>query len=92
MAANSSRRVRGAEVPRLAEGGTLVSDLEDRARNRLLKLAGHFAHPVRVDAVEEIGPSVYLLKIRDSSGRPDETQITGDELEHASQSKDPSRR
>jgi len=83
MAANGSHRVRGAEVPRLAEGGTLVSDLEDRARNRLLKLAGHFAHPVRVDAVEEIGPSVYLLKVRDSSGRPDETQITGDELERA---------
>jgi superfamily II DNA or RNA helicase len=67
----------------MTEGGTLVSDLEDRARNRLLKLAGHFAHPVRVDAVEEIGPSVYLLKVRDSSGRPDETQITGDELERA---------
>lgn len=36
-----------------------------------------------MDAVEEIGPSVYLLKVRDSSGRPDETQVTSDELESA---------
>jgi superfamily II DNA or RNA helicase len=46
-------------------------------------LPGHFAHPVRVDAVEEIGPGVYLLKVRHSSGRPDETQVTSDELESA---------
>ena len=51
------------------------------ARNRLVKLAGHFAQPVRVDAVEEIGAGFFLLKVRDSSGHPDETQVTGEELE-----------
>jgi hypothetical protein len=56
--------------------GELVSDLREAAQNRLLKLAGHFAHPVRVDAVEEIGPGVYLLKVRHGSGQPDETQVT----------------
>ena len=60
-----------------------MSDLHDRARNRLLTLAGRFAHPVRIDAVEEIGPGFYLLKVRHSSGQPDETQVTGDELERA---------
>jgi SNF2 family DNA or RNA helicase len=60
-----------------------VSDLREVARNRLLKLAGHFAHPVRVDAVEEIGPGVYLLKVRHASGQPDETQLTSEELERA---------
>jgi len=49
----------------------------------LLRLAGHFAHPVRVDAAEEIGPGVYLLKVRHSSGQPDETQVTREELETA---------
>jgi hypothetical protein len=46
-------------------------------------LPGHFAHPVRVDAVEEIGAGVFLLKVRDSSGRLDETQVTRVELESA---------
>lgn len=64
-------------------GGGSVSDLQDRARNRLLRFPGHFAHPVRVDAVEEIGSGVYLLKVRHSSGQPDETQVTGEELEKA---------
>jgi superfamily II DNA or RNA helicase len=61
----------------------LVSDPREAAQNRLLKLAGHFAHPVRVDAVEEIGSGVYLLKVRHSSGQPDETQVTAEELELA---------
>ncbi len=60
-----------------------MSDLHERAKNRLVKLAGHFAQPVRIDAVEEIGLGVYLLKVRHSSGRPDETQVTGEELEAA---------
>jgi hypothetical protein len=53
------------------------------AKNRLVTLPGHFAHPVRVDSVEEIGPGFFLLKVRDSSGHPDETQVTGEELESA---------
>jgi superfamily II DNA or RNA helicase len=60
-----------------------VSDLRETAKNRLVMFPGHFAHPVRVDAVEEIGPGVYLLKVRHSSGRPDETQVTSAELESA---------
>jgi len=53
------------------------------AKNRLVTLPGHFAHPVRVDSVEEIGAGFFLLKVRDSSGHPDETQVTGEELESA---------
>ena len=60
-----------------------MSDLLETARNRLVRLPGHFAQPVRVDSVEEIGPEVYLLKVRHSSGRLDETQVTRDELETA---------
>ena len=60
-----------------------MSDLREMAKNRLVMLPGHFAHPVRVDAVEEIGAGVFLLKVRDSSGHLDETQVTGDELESA---------
>ncbi|HEY5358005.1 MAG TPA: hypothetical protein VIJ82_10045 [Streptosporangiaceae bacterium] len=60
-----------------------MSDLRETAKNRLVRFPGHFAHPVRVDAVEEIGPGFYLLKVRHSSGRPDETQVTSEELELA---------
>jgi superfamily II DNA or RNA helicase len=60
-----------------------MADLRDTARNRVVTLPGHFAHPVRVDAVEEIGAGVYLLKVRHSSGQLDETQVTGGELESA---------
>ena len=52
------------------------------AKNRLVTLPGHFAHPVRVDSVEEIGAGFFLLKVRDSSGHPDETQVTAEELEY----------
>jgi hypothetical protein len=38
------------------------------AKSRLVTLPGHFAHPVRVDSVEEIGAGFFLLKVRDSSG------------------------
>jgi hypothetical protein len=61
-------------------GGTLVND---RARTGLLKLPRDFMHPVCDDVVEEIGPSVYLLKVRDRSGRPDESQVTSTGLERA---------
>ena len=61
----------------------MVTDLREMAKNRLVTLPGHFAHPVRVDAVEEIGEGVYLLKVRHSSGHLDETQVTGEELESA---------
>jgi hypothetical protein len=61
----------------------LVSDLRETAKNRLVTLPGHFAHPVRVDSVEEIGAGFFLLKVRDSSGHLDETQVTGEELESA---------
>ena len=60
-----------------------MSDLREVARNRLLNLAGHFAHPVRVDAAEEIGPGAYLLKVRHVSSQPHETQVTTEELEAA---------
>ena len=60
-----------------------MSDLGEIAKNRLVMLPGHFAHPVRVEAVEEIGAGVFLLKVRDSSGHLDETQVTGEELESA---------
>ena len=66
------------------EGGTLVSDLREMAKNRLVTLPGHFAHPVRVDSVEEIGAGFFLVKVRDSSGHLDETQVTGEELESLS--------
>jgi superfamily II DNA or RNA helicase len=61
----------------------LVSDLRETAKNRLVTLPGHFAHPVRVDSAEEIGAGFFLLKVRDSSGHLDETQVTGEELESA---------
>ena len=61
----------------------VVSDLRETAKNRLVTLPGHFAHPVRVDSVEEIGAGFFLLKVRDSSGHLDETQVTGEELESA---------
>src|SRR5580693_5967453 len=67
----------------LRGGRDAVSDLREMAKNRLVTLPGHFAHPVRVDSVEEIGAGFFLLKVRDSSGHLDETQVTGEELESA---------
>lgn len=60
-----------------------MSDLEERARNRLITLAGQFTRPVRVESAVQIGPGVFLLQVRHSSGRLDEAQATGDELEAA---------
>jgi SNF2 family DNA or RNA helicase len=60
-----------------------VSELENVARNRLIRLAGHFAHAVRIETVEEIGPGVFHVRIRHANGQPDETQVTRSELELA---------
>ncbi|KPM50638.1 hypothetical protein ACG83_39595 [Frankia sp. R43] len=49
----------------------------------MIFLAGHFAQPVRVEDYEEIAEGVYLLRVRHSSGAPDETQVTADELSAA---------
>lgn len=57
--------------------------MNDRARTGLLKLPRDFKHSVRDDVAEETGPRVYLLKARDRSGRPDETQVTSAGLERA---------
>ncbi|MFD5565024.1 helicase-related protein [Kitasatospora griseola] len=60
-----------------------MDDLQDRAKNQKVMLDGHFAHPVRVEHVEEIGADVYLVRVRHSSGAPDETQLFRSELEAA---------
>jgi hypothetical protein len=57
--------------------------VNDRARTGLLKLSRDFTHPLRDDAAEVTGPSVYLLKVWDGSGRPDEMQVTSAGLERA---------
>lgn len=64
-------------------GGRAVDDLRDRARNRLISLAGHFSQPVRIEGFEEIAPGLILLRVRHATGAPDETQIAVDELETA---------
>jgi len=61
----------------------LVSDLRETAKNRLVMLPGHFAHPVRVDTVEEIGAGFFLLKVRDSSGQSGRDPGHREELESA---------
>ncbi|MER7750928.1 helicase-related protein [Kitasatospora sp. NPDC097643] len=60
-----------------------MGDLQERAKNRLIMLDGHFAHPVRVEHVEEIGSDVYLVRVRHANGAPDETQVFEAELEAA---------
>lgn len=60
-----------------------MSDLRERAKNRLVMLEGHFAHPVRVEHVEPIGSDVYLVRVRHADGMPDETQALESELEEA---------
>jgi hypothetical protein len=46
------------------EGGTLVIDLREMAKNRLVTLPGHFAHPVRADGSIVTGTHVQ------HTGRP----------------------
>ncbi|MEU5943856.1 DEAD/DEAH box helicase, partial [Micromonospora sp. NPDC047548] len=60
-----------------------MSSLRDQLRNRLIFLAGHFARPIRVEDYEEIADGVYLLRVRHSSGAPDETQVTAEDLSAA---------
>ncbi|MDG9711664.1 helicase-related protein [Streptomyces sp. DH10] len=60
-----------------------MKDVSERAKNRLVMLDGHFAHPVRVEHVEPIGSGVFLVRVRHANGAPDETQILESELEAA---------
>jgi superfamily II DNA or RNA helicase len=60
-----------------------MTDLDVTARHRLLNLPGHFAHPVRVESVEEIGSDVFLVQVRHGNGGLDETQLTREELQGA---------
>lgn len=60
-----------------------MSDLEERARNRPVALPGHFTAPVRVEAVEEIGAGMVLVRVRTAEGRPDETTLVAGDLEAA---------
>ncbi|GGP41051.1 helicase-related protein [Streptomyces abikoensis] len=60
-----------------------MSDLGERAKNRLIMLDGHFAHPVRVEHVETIGAGVLLVRVRHANGAPDETQVLESELQAA---------
>ncbi len=60
-----------------------MTDLAERARNRLVELRGHFSASVRVEVVEEIGPDMLLVRVRTSGGLPSETTLTAAELEAA---------
>ncbi|MFG2022355.1 helicase-related protein [Streptomyces sp. NPDC048825] len=60
-----------------------MSDVGERAKNRLIMLDGHFAHPVRVEHVEPIGTGVLLVRVRHANGAPDETQVLESELDAA---------
>jgi superfamily II DNA or RNA helicase len=57
-----------------------VGSMRDQVRNLQIYLAGHFARPVRVEDLEELADGVFLLRVRHSSGAPDETQVTAEEL------------
>lgn len=60
-----------------------MNDLGQRALNRLVTLAGHFARAVRIEGYDEIAPGIYHLSVRHASGAPDETQVTAAELQNA---------
>jgi superfamily II DNA or RNA helicase len=63
--------------------GVEARDLEERARNRSVTLRGHFAEPVRVEGLEEVGPDLFHLRVRLASGAGTETVIGREELEKA---------
>ena len=65
---------------RVLRSGGQVSDLGERALNRLVTLAGHFARPVRIETYDEISTGIFHLRVRYTSGDPDETQVTAAEL------------
>jgi hypothetical protein len=54
-----------------------------------LEARGALRVPGAGGCIEEIGPGVYLLKVRHGSGQPDETQETAEELEHALAEQEP---
>ncbi len=60
-----------------------VSDLAERARNRLVTLRGHFSTPVRIEDVEEIADDTLLVRVRTGDGHPDETVLATADLEGA---------
>lgn len=60
-----------------------LSDLAERARNRLVELPGHFPAPVRIEAVEAISDEMLLVRVRNDAGLPDETVLAVAELEKA---------
>lgn len=60
-----------------------MTDLVERARNRLVHLRGHFTAPVRIEGVEPIGGDLLLVRVRTGAGAPDETTLTTAELEAA---------
>lgn len=57
--------------------------MNDGARTGLLKPARGFTHPERDDVAEETEPTIYLLNVRDRSGRANEMPVTGPGLERA---------
>src|SRR6266545_1110866 len=61
----------------------MMSDLEERARDRLVDLPGHFSSKVRIEGLESIGDESFVTRIRTLSGRVDETVLTREELESA---------
>src|SRR4051812_6334381 len=45
-----------------------------------IRLRGHFVGTVRVEATESLGAGLHLLRVRNESGRLDETTITEEDL------------
>jgi superfamily II DNA or RNA helicase len=66
-----------------------MTDVAERARNRLVSLPGHFSTPVRIETVELIGDGILLLRVRAEGGFPDETTISEQELETALEAAQP---
>lgn len=60
-----------------------MTDVAERARNRLVELRGHFSAPVRVEGIESIGADMLLVRVRTSAGAPSETTLRPEELEAA---------
>jgi superfamily II DNA or RNA helicase len=48
---------------------------------RRVRLAGHFAGTVRLEAAERLEDSAFKLRVRTDAGLPDETVVTDDELD-----------
>jgi superfamily II DNA or RNA helicase len=52
----------------------------DELTGKRLRLRGHFVGAVRLEGVEPIGPSTYLLRVRTDSGGLEETAVTDEDL------------